>query len=342
MSTPYGQSPQDLQSEIERRARVSPDVPPEGFDPTQAEPDDLKKFGFPPKPDPQLQPAEHELWTNLFLPQLTFVRATFNFDFPDPYFLRSDFARAAASRTRHQDSPNWSGGYITPRDGRIFTWLYGTWQVPAVNAPAGAPAGSEYRSSTWIGLDGQRRYFHSSLPQIGTAQTAIAGQPPRVPTTWFQWWLRDQLSPIVTLPLLVNTNDWVRCLMIVVSDTRVMFTMLNVSTSTLLIPFVVDSPIFTPTGVQLRVSGATAEWIMERPTDYATGSLWGLPAYGTVRFRDCLALSATAPLAPARGENVVGARLIDMFDVGQNPHRAIMISSANRIDKREITTSYVP
>lgn len=340
MSAPYGQSLEDLQSEIERRAHVAPDVPPDGFDPTRADPADLEKFGFPPRPDPQLQSAEYELWSNLFLPQLRFVQATFKLNVA--FVLRSDFARAAARRTWHQDSPNWSGGYITPRDGRIFTWLYGTWQVPAVNAPAGAPAGHEYRSSTWIGLDGQRRYFHSSLPQIGTAQTAIAGQPPPPPTAWFQWWLRDQLSPIVTLPLPVNTNDWVRCLMIVLSDTQVMFTMLNVNTSTLLIPFFVDSPIFVPMGAPLRVSGATAEWVMERPTDYVTGNLWGLPAYGTVRFPDCLAISATAPLAPGRLENVVGARLIDMFDVGQSPSRAIVISSTDRIGKREITTTYRP
>jgi hypothetical protein len=225
----------------------------------------------------------------------------------------------------------------------MLIWLYGSWRVPAVAPPAGAPAGSEYRSSTWIGLDGQRRYLHSSLPQIGTAQTAITGQPPQPPTTWFQWWLRNQVTPIVTLPLSVSTHDLVRCLMIVLNDTQVLFTMLNVSTATLLLPFIVDSPIDPTIAAPLRVSGATAEWIMERPRDYLTGSLFGLPAYGTVRFLDCLAISDKTPLAlTGRGENVVGARLIDMFDVGQNPTRAITISEAARIGTSELTTTYRP
>jgi len=131
--------------------------------------------------------------------------------------------------------------------------------------------------------------------------------------------------------------------MIVLNDTQVLFTMLNVSTATLLLPFIVDSPVDPMIGAPLRVSGATAEWIMERPTDYVTGSLWGLPAYGTVRFLDCLAISDKTPLSlTGRGENVAGARLVDMFDVGQNPSRAIMISEAERIGTREITTTYRP
>jgi hypothetical protein len=131
--------------------------------------------------------------------------------------------------------------------------------------------------------------------------------------------------------------------MVVLNDTQVLLTMLNVSTATLILPFVVDSPIDPTIGAPLRVSGATAEWIMERPTDFKTGRLWGLPAYDTVRFLDCLAVSDKTPLSlTGRGENVGGARLIDMFDVVQNPSRAIKISRANRIGEREITTSYVP
>ena len=47
-------------------------------------------------------------------------------------------------------------------------------------------------------------------------------------------------------------------------------------------------------------------------------------------------------VAEFMGNNVVGARLINMFEVRQNPSRAVKISRANRIDRREITTTYVP
>ena len=46
------------------------------------------------------------------------------------------------------------------RNGRQFTEVHGRWEVPAVAIPSGR-ASPEFRSSIWIGLDGQRRYFNS-------------------------------------------------------------------------------------------------------------------------------------------------------------------------------------
>ena len=75
---------------------------------------------------------------------------------------------------RRESSLNWSGAYVTPRNGRQFTEVHGRWEVPAVAVPSGTSGSPEFRSSIWIGLDGQRRYFDSSLPQIGTAQVLNA------------------------------------------------------------------------------------------------------------------------------------------------------------------------
>jgi hypothetical protein len=315
-------------------------VPDPGFNPVGSPRSELARFGFLPEPDRQVQRSEYALWSRLFFPGLTFVQASISF--VGAQRVRSGAARPAMTGTRHQDSSNWSGGYIKPRNGRMFTWLYGEWTVPPVSAPPTAPAGSFFSSSTWIGLDGQRRYLHSSLPQIGTSQTAIAGQPPQPPTTWFQWWARDQQNCFVTLPLVVNANDQVRCLMVVLSATQVLFTMLNVNTLTLLLPFIVTAPT-TSLGLQLRVSGATAEWIMERPADCVTGVPFDLAKFGVVDFVNSVAISARSPSSPfGRTENVVGARLIDTFKTSRNPYRAVTISKADRIGTDEITATYVP
>jgi hypothetical protein len=297
-------------------------------------------FGFPPRPDQTRQRAEYALWTRLFTSAQAFVQATFSA--AGAQLPRSGAAGRALTGTRHRHSRNWSGGYITPRDGRMFTWLYGEWTVPPVSAPATALAGSFFSSSTWIGLDGQRRYLHSSLPQIGTAQTAIAAQPPQPPTTWFQWWARDQPNCFVTLPLTVSPNDRVLALMVVLNATQVSFSMLNVNTATLLLPFTVTAPT-TSLAIPLRVSGATAEWIMERPADCATGDLYDLAAFSTVNFVNSVAISERSPASfTGRAENVVGARLIDLFTVEQNPYRAVVISRADRINTNEITATFVP
>ena len=240
MSTPSGQGPEDPLREIERRSQVFPPPPPD-LDLEKARADQLAPYGFPPKPDQQLQPDEYAIWSRVFTSKLTYVQASFTFNASQ--LLRSGAARPRLAGTRHQDSTNWSGGYIKPRDGRMITYLYGEWVVPPVSAPASAPAGAFFSSSTWIGLDGQRRYLHSSLPQIGTAQTAIAGQLPQPPTTWFQWWSRDQQhNCFVTLPPMASTGERVGALMVVISATQVVFSMVNFDTATLLLPFTVTAP----------------------------------------------------------------------------------------------------
>ena len=82
--------------------------------------------------------------------------------------------------------------------------------------------------------------------------------------------------------------------------------------------------------VQAEVSGATAEWVMERPTSLVTNQLYPLPNYGQVEFRQCYALSARAPGSPGRLERLIGPKLIKMFKIEQNPHRRVTISKATR------------
>ena len=55
-----------------------------------------------------------------------------------------------------------------------FMQIWGVWTIPGnlklPPAPFQGPPGIDYVCSNWIGLDGQRLYLDSSLPQIGTSR----------------------------------------------------------------------------------------------------------------------------------------------------------------------------
>jgi hypothetical protein len=346
--------------EMASRTDIYP-VPNQHFDPRTATPEQLAHFGFPPKPDRKANPQVYDFWMKLFSPPLSFIEVdqTFPltsihqefdvFDSPSPLPTFS---------TRYESSTNWSGGYITSRDGQMFTELYGAWQVPTSAVPAGATgAVANYRSSVWIGLDGQRSYLNSSLPQIGTVQYIDVNGAQMVPkaSTWFQWWEPHLIRPPVTLPLTVEPGDLIACSLTVVDHTHVKFLIKNQTTGVLLLPFVVKAPQahlkHPPTVKQLNIAGATAEWILERPSEITIiivgGSIYlrrgpfrDLPDYGTEVFDNCLAVSASKPSGPGRTQMLSGARLIDMFKVEANPNRTTFISTARPEGDQTIATFF--
>lgn len=339
MTVPPGDDLDDVLRRINRTVAFF-DLPPAGFDPLTADPTELERFGIPPRPDRLLQPALTRFWEAMFAPPLEFLREDFSFALRE--VIVSDQLRVAPS-VRRESSLNWSGAYVTPRDGRRFTEVHGAWVVPVVAAPSGTPATAELHSSIWIGLDGMRRYLDSSLPQIGTAQILNDPTlPPVSTTTWWQWWLRDHDYPPVTLPLVVDPGDRVMCSLHVLSDTSVKFIIINRTTNQIFPPFTMPSPTTDPPAfIQVNVSGATAEWIVERPTSVDTGEIYELPDYGTVDVTECLAVSAHVPPGPGQEQTLEGARLINMYKVEQNPSRRVTISVAERLTDAAVRTTYL-
>ncbi|MDP8922950.1 MAG: G1 family endopeptidase [Chloroflexota bacterium] len=272
--------------------------------------------------------------------------------------------RRVITRRGRESSFNWSGAYITPSDGRMFTEVHGWWRVPRVSRPPGAPVNAAFDCSVWIGLDGQRRYYDASLPQIGTSHYLACGESEARTSVWWQWWLRGAKNlPPVTVPLKVNPGDEVMCSIFVVSPTRVRFIVKNNCTGELCTPFETDEPTsyldLQESGprVPVLVSGATAEWIVERPTIWPTETqepfpcYYELPDYGTVEFGDCFAVSAPEPRdlyahvrrgeeERVREESLEGARLINMYTVKQDPPLTVIVSEAQRNGDHGVRTSY--
>lgn len=334
--------------QVNKTTKVYPTPGPD-FDVSTASEKELVHFGLPVRPDMGTQHEAHAFWVGFFSPKIAFLPVVFAFP-PLEALYHFNPRGAPPAGVRHEASSNWSGGYITPHDGRMFTHLYGSWHVPGVTIPAGStqPA-SAFRASNWIGLDGQRRYINSSLPQIGTSShfDTSGAQPVAVAEAWWQWWSRNNTMPPFTLPLPVKPGDEVKCMMIVVDPKTVKFLIKNETTGQVLTAFDATAPVDNslPSGpIQLEVSGATAEWITERPDIYPTDVAYAFPDYGSVTFSDCIALPALAPGQPTDPPSGLrGARLIKMFEVREHPSRIADISLAQFVHhkgRRAIRTRY--
>jgi hypothetical protein len=298
--------------------------PPADFDPLKADRKRLQDFGLPTLPDRVRDPERHLFWLRMYSQPLRFIKADFSFLLSD--FRLSQRGPLPAVGTRYETSPNWSGAYITPKHSQMVTEIDGSWQVPAASPPGNLPMDGDFRSSSWVGFDGQRRYLDSSLPQIGTSQfvKVTNGQATPSYSTWWQWWLRGQKNPPVTLPLAVSQGDLIMCSLIVVNRTTVRFFIKNQTTGDFLSPFD-ERP---PSAEIDKVSGATAEWILERPTHLDDDGLYELPNYNTVVFSSCFAVTALDPASPGHTQTLPGAKLINMFEVREHPHRIFDISVA--------------
>jgi len=341
MTQQYGNGNSDIESELRKLVHFFPQ-PPEGFNPLTASPEEREFYGIPPQPDPTQQFRLARFWTEMYAPPLVFATP------PSllarlPESIRTDLR--VTTTARREASLNWSGAYITPRDGQQFTEVHATWEIPLVTAPPSMPAMAEYRSSIWIGLDGKRRYFDSSLPQLGTAQ--FLNGPATVPPyhTWCQWWLRDH--PLTYVPAILSVgvapSQRVTAILRVVNETRVHCIIKNQTTNAIL-PFTMIAPTHTLLGRQVKISGATAEWVVERPAKQPD-ELYELPNYGTVHFTNCVALSAEMPAGgvpgPDRERTLDGARLIRMYKTERNPSRTVTLSKAEPPDVDQFRTLYV-
>ncbi len=341
MAQKYG-GPSSPQEKLNARVHFY-EIPDQGFNPLEATPAELDRYGIPRRPDPQIHARSAAFWLEMFAPPLNFV---------DQILLLSETSQRISKELRvtstgqREASLNWSGLYVTPRDGRQITEIHGRWTVPTVSVPDGMPPGDEYSSSIWIGLDGQRRYFDSSLPQIGTTQSI--NDPNKPPYwSWCQWWLRD--NPDTYQPALlavpVAPGNVMMASIHVLSATRAHFLLKNQTTNDF-VTFDLDAPVDAMTGRRPLISGATAEWITERPTNVDTGEMYVLPDYGEVQFTNCLTVRAEPPRLGPPGSGIEqtldGARLIRMYEVRRQPSRTATISKAEVPTVDAFKTVYVP
>jgi hypothetical protein len=342
--------------------------PPANFDPSAASPEEIAGYGLPPKPEGVAQAALRKAWDHFFQPPFTFVSAD-----PGASVLRGDrkarhemylvvpelelveqpnLPRSIPSETRIQDSANWCGASIVANGGNQFVLIFGGWTVPKVDPPPPDELGPQgqidtYRCTTWIGLDGNRRYLDSSLPQIGTEQDLTvdtAGNETPSYFAWFQWWARTEYAVNkFQLPLTISEGLPVMAMIWVVDPYHVVAALRTYGNSNQIAIVQAASPsVSVPGGTSSTnpaISGATAEWIQERPLHNGTPSLFA--KYSPVRFHHCVAGMGPAAGTLTSEQKLKAPTLLRMFDVPSDlPSRTRLTSMAKLISGTSVETRY--
>jgi hypothetical protein len=339
------------ESPLLSRIKLFP-IPPKDFDPMRVSDKELWEFGIAPRPDREREAALYDVWFGFFGTEPEFVLA--DIEIKDKEFQPATRKTRVAhfSSSRFETSKNWCGAFIEPTHGRTFVQVSGRWVVPNPRVPPnGAP--DVYACSTWIGLDGQRRYLDSSLPQIGTWQAitlANNGTTTIETYAWFQWWARNLpgTQPGVIKSVPITPADPVRCMVKVWEPHLAIFYIRNDRTHQVSI-FGVQAPVIDLGNGHLhqyRISGATAEWIMERPTPLdRPHDLYALANYGHTDVLDCHASEVDQMLPgwqwlPGRDRVLRGERLIRMSDTLHGPMRLVLNSMPHRQDATSMRATY--
>jgi hypothetical protein len=337
-------------------------IPPETLDLLTATPEQLRHFGLPPRPSLREEAELYAVWRSFFVPRPTFVAADVK-EIINPFtpMVRQTPGGPAifiTPETRYETSRNWCGTYIEANDNKVLVQVSGRWTVARPSPPLGAPPPQDqpvvYACSTWVGLDGQRRYLDSSLPQIGTWQsvTVAPNGPPSVETyAWVQWWAKDasdniqNIAPLEILSVPVQPGDQVLCMVRVWESSVAAVYVKNLRTN-LLAHFRIRAPTVTLHGGHVhryKISGATAEWIMERPTHLGTTMPYDLADYSSVDLLHCHGAEADPalpqwPWVVGTAQVLRGARFIRMYDTPGN--RTAFISMPRRTGDTSVRVTY--
>jgi hypothetical protein len=299
------------------------------INPLDAPPEVLSEFGLPQAPS-QYSPI-YPLWREMFSRPLLYLFAE-TIAMETAYQTNPRFQQVqAAAASRYETSPNWSGAYVHPRAGNMLVDVVGSWRIPGIAMPGGLSGVLPPACSIWVGLDGQRRYFDSSLPQIGTRQQFDSSGNPQY-IGWYQWWVRDQPPPaaIPQVPISLTQGDMVLCLVQASAPSEAIVAMLKFGSvfefwSRKIQPLVVTGPLPV-------ISGATAEWVVERPTLLGSDKLHLLPRFDPVEFTNCYADEALAINSPDTViESLHGARFIQLFEKLDDPERISMLSKPRHL-----------
>jgi hypothetical protein len=301
---------------------------------------DFVQLGLPPRPT---DPAALRLWREMIPPGLK-LELPFAVDSLGDYPFRADmaFGRSALfadqgdddvtqarvagiPRGRLGSSRNWSGAAIFANRGDRFNQVIASWTVPAVSEGNGD---GPWVCSTWIGIDGLRRWM-KSMPQMGTTQVVGdtgerdgAGNPLPQYFAWWQWWLRGRTIqvPVVFPNVALAPGDTVYCCVTLLPPDQPapgdrhhvqFFLRVNgVGSPVMLAPPPTNDPSDTNAPRRVPATGASAEWILERPTalhaspngNIREGELFPLPRFDTAE-----ADAFAASLAPDPDPLVVAA-----------------------------------
>lgn len=276
------------------RVKTHP-LPSEHFDPRNASPSELRRYGLPQRPDESIRPELAALWDKILSHELTYLTPTFQ---PLEELLPGITAPIGPSRDVELTVSNahWSGCVVHAPSGQTFTWVFGQWNVPDVQPPTTGEG--PWYSFAWIGIDGI-----SDVTQIGTIQYVFRDEFGDIFKGCYavhEWWSNAPGSgdtswkAINNLP--VNFGDTMIGLICMESTTDAWASLTNLTTGHH-VSFDFSAPPNTTSEEN------QAEWIMECPQ---VGDLpQVLPNFGEIYFDSAMGGRGLDFLADAGSDTVI-------------------------------------
>jgi Peptidase A4 family len=308
---------------------------PAGFNPLDAPPGDLDRYGIPQKPDPLAEPRLFAFWKKLVSPP---------FHPRPPSFKDSDSPFRTAPPSTLESSLNWSGAVVSPSRPKRFVLVVAGWTVPEVSRPSASALFTDSdhpKALIWVGLDGHNgRLPKISLPQIGTFHRPD-GPADRQRFAWFYWWHHsakpDAIKEILNFE--IRPGHEIMAGLVVLISEDVLFFIKNQYTGEFRSVLGRRQPLG-----DIEPLGSSAEWVLERPTEPTSGKLYPLAAYRSVDphaaypavhpyldFNYCMALAADKPLAPGRLMTLAdNGRILKIREAFADPYRTVYVSCAER------------
>ncbi len=350
--------------------------------------DDFLRFGLPPRP---ADPVALQLWLEM-IPQGLKIMPPFEEGTLGDYMLRADMAVGvtrlsadqgdddvtqarvgAIPRGRLGSSRNWSGAAIFANHGNRFNQVIASWTVPAVNPGNGD---GPWVCSTWIGIDGLRRWM-KSMPQMGTTQVVGDtgerdgyGAPLPQYFAWWQWWLRGRTiqAPVVFPAVTIAPGKKVYCCVTLLPpdqpdpgdrhNVQFFLRVDGVGMPVMVAPPPTNDPADDDGGRRVPATGASAEWILERPTalhdspnrNVKEGELFPLPDFGSAGADDFAASLAPDPdpmvvasIAAGPITSAVNFRTplkLRMMEHRREPSRMAVVAKPVEADGAKVTIAY--
>jgi hypothetical protein len=271
----------------------TPPLPPDGFDPRTATPEQLTRHGLPQRPDPAVRPELADRWDRVFSRTLTYITP----EFAPLHEVLPGFQpperRAPVRPAVRVTNGTWSGAVVhSANASQTFRWVTGSWTVPDV-AHAGSDSDTDW-ALVWIGIDGQIHADHTNdITQIGTVQSVSSGGAKQCYA--IQEWWPATWQAITNLP--VAFGDTMTGLICMTSATEAWFTLIN-QTSGHAVTFVaLDAPAGTTSEFN------QAEWVVERPE--VGGTNHRMPRFGDVFFDEAYAGRGLDFLADAGSDTII-------------------------------------
>jgi hypothetical protein len=291
--------------------------PPATFKPVVASEEELRQYGFPPKPDRLKTPEAYNAWekavstpqTRLQSPHLV---QTPIFNGPTQIQPSSESKRPASefnatpTNSVLTNSYNWSGyaAYDNATKPFATSYIYAYWIVPVAQHAFGhgLPTGWDY-SSQWVGIDG---LGSPDVLQAGTEADAYALGSTKEPfyAAWIEWYPSSE-SRISNFSVAPGNEMFVEVWN--TGQTVGNAYLLNLTTQQS-VSFTFDAPSGT------KLVGNSAEWVVERPG--ISGGLAPLTNYVACPFDSCYAIGSVNGGAYNRtyypGINLAGLTVYDI------------------------------